>query len=135
VEAQPPAEVALLSGEEQPDEEQTRLVGDDPAVVHRLLAVLPEDRQVDPREVGAEPGAPDHIGHVEDAFVLQKREPVSNPYHPRDASRLDHDRVVGAECYCDGNDTPAGTMEALSVTPEGGGSALAAGSHVRTGTP
>ena len=35
----------------------------------------------------------------------------------------------------DGNDTPAGTMEALSITPEGGGSALTAGSHVRTGTP
>lgn len=50
--------------EEQPDEVQPGLHVDDPAVVHRLCLLLAEDGEVDPREVGVEPGAPDHVRHL-----------------------------------------------------------------------
>lgn len=73
--------------EEKANEVQPRLVGDDAAFVQGLirLFLFPEDGQVDPREVGAEPRAPDDVFHLEDALVLQGGKPVPHAHDPRNA--------------------------------------------------
>ena len=52
-------------------------------------AVLAEDRQVDPRQIVPEPGAPDHVRHVEHLAVLEDRSAVHRPRRscPRAARR------------------------------------------------
>jgi len=85
--------------EELPDEVEAGLAGDHPALLQRP-AVVAEDRQVDPAEVWPEPGAPDHVRHLEDAPVRQQRGAVPDAGHPRhpldpgggDVLRLDPDQ-------------------------------------------
>ena len=75
--------------EGQAHEVQARLGRHDAALVHRR-AVLAEDRQVDPREVLPEPGAPDDVRHVEHPSVLQHRRAVADAdglRHALDARR------------------------------------------------
>src|SRR6266542_2254116 len=69
--------------EVQADEVQPRLAGDDPALVRRLVPA--DGGQVDPREVVLEPGAPDDVGHLQDAPVLEHRQPVLDAGDPGDA--------------------------------------------------
>ena len=49
------------------------------------LILLAEDGQVDPGEVGPEPRAPDHVRRLEDAVVLEQRQPAPHAHDPRDA--------------------------------------------------
>jgi hypothetical protein len=70
--------------EEQPHEVQTGLGSHDAAVVNGS-SVFVEDGKVDPREVRHEPGAPEDIGDLELASVLEHREAVSRPDRPGDA--------------------------------------------------
>src|SRR5829696_4379093 len=62
-----------------------RLVGHDPAVVHRLVPVLTEDGEVDPGEVGTGPGAPDDVGHLQDPLVGQQGVAIAHPDDPGEA--------------------------------------------------
>ena len=43
--------------------------------------VLAKDRQVDPGEAGMIAGAPDHVGDVEDAVILEQRTAVPHAHH------------------------------------------------------
>ena len=100
--------------------------GDDAALVHRL-AVLPEDGQVDPREVAAEPGAPDHVRHVERPTALEHRKAVPDPHHPRDpfhagseeVLRLDSDQRVGLPAgLAEGSPAEGGPLREHVVSEE-----------------
>src|SRR4029077_12235547 len=71
-------------------------VRDDSTVLPRV-AVPVEDRQLDPVEVVTEAGAPDHVGHANDAVVLEHGHPVADardPHaHPLDSRRLEVGRL------------------------------------------
>lgn len=58
------------------------------------LAVLPEDREVDPREIVTEPRAPDHVRDVEDAPVVEHGCPVPDADRPRHAFDPGRDHVL-----------------------------------------
>src|SRR6266540_6013776 len=73
---------------DEPDEVEARQRPDDAALVQRL-AVRAESREVDPREMVVEAGAPDEVRHVEDATVLQHGQSVADAGDSRDA--LDSD--------------------------------------------
>ena len=76
--------------EDKPEEVQARLRFDNSAVVQRL-PVVAEHREIDP-PARLEPGAPDDVCHLEDAIVLQHRQPVTHAYdpgHTLDAGRLE----------------------------------------------
>ena len=84
--------------EVQADEVQAGLGPHDPAGVHRVAVVI-EDGQVDPREVGAEPGAPDDVGHVEHPAVLEQRQPVLDADGPRYPLDAGSGEVLGLDPY------------------------------------
>jgi hypothetical protein len=46
------------------------------------LPVAGEHREIDPREVVAEPGAPDDVGDIEHAAVLQQRQAFARAHDP-----------------------------------------------------
>src|SRR6266545_4881551 len=73
---------------DEPDEVQARQRPDNAPLVQRFAGLV-ESREVDPREVMVEAGAPDDVCHVEDATVLQQGQSVANAGDPRDA--LDSD--------------------------------------------
>jgi hypothetical protein len=62
----------------QADKVQARLAGDHPAVLERVAARA-EHGQVDPGEAGVEPGAPDDVGRLQRAAVLQQGRPSRTP--------------------------------------------------------
>jgi hypothetical protein len=71
----------------QADEVQSRLVGGNSAHVHRF-PVAPEGRKLNPGKAGMESGAPDHVGNVEHAPVVEQGQPVAHargPGHALDA--------------------------------------------------
>src|SRR5439155_10145846 len=70
--------------ERETDELQPGGARSDPALVDRL-ALLAEDREVDPREVLPEAGAPDDVRHVDDVAVLEDRCPLSDADRSWDA--------------------------------------------------
>src|SRR6266542_1102221 len=69
---------------DEPDEVEARQRPDDAALVQRL-AVRAESREVDPREMVVEAGAPDEVRHVEDATVVQHGHSVAHAGDPCDA--------------------------------------------------
>jgi len=48
------------------------------------FTILPEDGEVDPRQVMSEAGAPDDVGDLEDAVVLEDGSPSSDADRSRD---------------------------------------------------
>jgi hypothetical protein len=72
----------------------------DAALVHGLTRLV-QDRQVEPREVVHEAGAPDDVRHVELAAVVEQRPDAPRAYDPRDAldprsaSPFDFTRING----------------------------------------
>lgn len=75
----------------EPHEVEAGLVdGDSPLLPELAFFVM--DREIDPREPGMEPSAPDDVRDVEDAPILEQGSPVSHARHPGDA--LDAPRLV-----------------------------------------
>ena len=58
------------------------------------LTIVPQDRQVDPSEVGSEPGAPDDVRHVQHPAVLEQRQTVLDPGDPGDTFDADGCEVL-----------------------------------------
>ena len=71
------------NGEEkvESDEIQAGHAAHHAALVDRLI--FTEDGQVNPGKIGTETSTPDHVCHVHDASVLQKRLPVAHADCPR----------------------------------------------------
>src|SRR5206468_1431122 len=92
----PPHAAHVLRGERvkevQADEVETRL-GRDPALVRRL-AVLAEDRHVDPAEVLPEARAPDDVRDVHDTSVLEDGQAVTDADSLRNALDARSEEIV-----------------------------------------
>lgn len=68
----PPISADVIDVEEVPAYQVQAGLGRHPTFVHRLPVVV-EDREFDPSEVRPEPGAPDHVRHIDDTAVLDDR--------------------------------------------------------------
>ena len=79
--------------EQQADEVQAGLVGDDAAFGDRVVAG--DAGQIDPVEIGIEPGAPDDVRHVDRAAVLEPWQAVARAGDPGHALDLGGGEVVG----------------------------------------
>src|SRR6266511_3213110 len=83
--------------EEQADEIQAWLVVDDPATMDRLSPIVLEDGEIDPREVGSEPRAPDDVADVKNSLILQHGEAVPDADHAGDALDPGSGEILGPD--------------------------------------